>query len=242
MRTGLQTVSPLPAASQAPRAGEFPNPVEWSLDPAQGMIQGPLDLAFFLDHQLLLDLKADQVGLLTREGHLERILLGGRHLLDIGSGSSRIPPDRQLVLMVLDQVFALNWTRLNPVSWGPEPGRHLLGECSLGIRGPAAFFNTFMAGSRHLEPAFLQRLIDQTLRGLLGQLLSGADFDPASVAFPELQARITRLGPDLLQDQLAGFGLTCTGLAVYTAAPSGTGETLLPGRTEIAGQFPVPTQ
>ncbi|MFH2052960.1 MAG: hypothetical protein ABIK96_10890 [bacterium] len=242
MRTGRQTVSPLPAASPASRAGEYPNPVEWSLDPAQGTIQGPLDLAFFRDHQLLLHLEADQVGLLTREGHLDRILLGGRHLLNIGQGRNRIAPEHELVLMVLDQVFPLNWTRLNPVSWGPEPCRPLLGECTVGIRGPAAFFNTFMAGSRHLEPAFLQRLIDQTVRGLLEQALTGADFDPASVAFPELQARISRLGPDLLQDQLAVFGLTCTGLAVYTAAPAGPEESLLADPTEIAGQFSGITQ
>jgi hypothetical protein len=192
---------------------------EWTMDPNQGTVQGPLDLGFFLDRTFRLVLKDDQVALLTEAGNLRSVYFGGTHLLEIGNDRGRIAPDCRLAFLDLGQVFKLSWSRMNPVVWGREHDQALIGKCSLRIIDAEKFYRTFLAGNRLWEPAFLQRLVEQVARGAVEALLTESGLEPRSVSFAELQARITRLHADDLTGPLEAFGLTCDNLAVYTAAP-----------------------
>lgn len=192
---------------------------EWTMDPAQGSVQGPLDLGFFANRSLRLVLQRRQVALLTGGGHLKGVFFAGAHVLDVGEDGDRIPPDFQLAFLDLDQVFTLSWSRMNPVLWGRDRDQALIGKCSLRITGPEAFYRAFLAGNRYWEPAFLQRLIEQVARGAIEAVLADAGLDPRSVSFTELQARITRLHAQDIACHLEVCGLGCENLAVYTAAP-----------------------
>lgn len=192
---------------------------EWTMDPNQGTVQGPLDLGFFLDREVRLVLKDGQVALLTAAGNLRSVFFGGTHLLAIGDDRGRISPDCQLAFLDLDQVFKMSWSRMNPVVWGREHDQALIGKCALRIVDAERFYRTFLAGNRLWEPAFLQRLVEQVARGAVESLLTESGLEPGSVSFAELQARITRLHAEDLAGPLEAFGLTCDNLAVYTAAP-----------------------
>lgn len=213
--------TPAPAAEDRV-AGSSDRATEWTMDPNQGTVQGPLDLGFFLDRKLRLVLKSDQVALLIANetgGHLKSVYYGGTHLLEIGVGQGLIPSDCQLAFLDLGQVFRMSWTRMNPVVWGPEHDRSLIGKCAVRIVDPEKFYRTFLAGNRYWEPAFLQRLVEQVARGAVETLLQESGFEPRSVSFAQLQAGITRLHAEDLTGPLEACGLVCENLAVYTAAP-----------------------
>ena len=212
--------------------------IEWSFDAQLSAIQGPLELEFFHHRRLVLNLKTDQAAVLTNEGHLESVFGGGRHQLQIGNGPGEISPDLRLAFLDLGRDFQFSWSRMNPVSWGPNQGRSLIGNCALRIGAPEPFYDTFMAGCKDWEPIFLQRLMEQTVRGSLESILSANEFEPGEVSFSELQAQITRLEPRDLSENLEPCGLVCVNLAVYTAAPPVEHQDRIGWQPETAGQFP----
>ena len=194
-------------------------PLEWSIDADQGRIQGPLDLEFLRGQSLSLVLKENQQALLVRDGQLSAVYLDGAHHLEIGHGSRQIDPACQLIFLAMNDPLQMKWTPANPLRWGPEAHQTLIGSCALHVQGVGRFFDTFLQGRPSLEPGFIERLIDQQVRGLFEDLLAA---DPETGIAPsdiEVQARLTRLSPNDLSDELNACGLGCTHLAVYTSAP-----------------------
>jgi hypothetical protein len=190
-------------------------PIEWSVDAAQGHLQGPLALEFLHDKRMTLVLAAGQQALLVRDGQLLAVFLDGAHHLAIGDGEGLIPSTCQLVFLATDEPLILRWTSANPLSWGPHAEESLIGSCALRIERSGRFFETFLQGQTDHEPDFVTRLIDQLVRGVFEELLStGTGLDVS-----ETQARLTRLSPSDLNDDLEACGLFCSHLAVYTAHP-----------------------
>ncbi|MCB1185213.1 hypothetical protein KDM41_17470 [bacterium] len=192
-------------------------PLEWSVDPAKGSIQGPLDLEFLRDKRMTLFLEEGQQALLIQEGRLRAVYLDGLHHLEIGEGRGQIHPASRLLFLAMDEPLQLRWSRANPLRWSRTDGGTLIGSCALRIARPCDFFDTFLLGVETPDPGFVGRLLDQTVRGLFEELLRAMSGDGLDAG--ALQARLTRLTPADLNEDLADFGLACTHLAVYTAQP-----------------------
>ena len=192
-------------------------PLEWSVDPAQGSIQGPLDLEFLRDKRMTLLLEDGQQALLIQDGQLRAVFLDGLHHLEIGSGKGQISPAGRLLFLAMDAPLQLSWSRNNPLRWGPDERDTLIGSCALRIAWPGRFFGTFLLGVDSPDPGFVERLIDQAVRGLFEEVMK--DFAGDGLDAAALQARMMRLSPGDLNEDLNEFGLACTHLAVYTAAP-----------------------
>ncbi len=194
-------------------------PVEWSIEADKGLIQGPLELEFLRGQKMSLTLADGQQALLIHDGQLKAVYLDGAHYLEIGTGIRQVDPACQLIFLAADEPLQLSWPRANPLSWGPEAHQTLIGSCALRIAWPSRFFGTFLQGQETPDPGFAERLIDQMVRGLFEQLLAT---DPTAGTLPpasETQARLTRLSPSDLNEELNACGLSCTHLAVYTSAP-----------------------
>ncbi|HPF70890.1 MAG TPA: hypothetical protein PLQ13_09485 [Candidatus Krumholzibacteria bacterium] len=186
---------------------------EWTVDPQQGLVQGPLDLEFLRGHRIALNLADDQIALLVHGRDLKAIFLDGGHVLDVGRGDGQVSPDCHLVFVALTRGLDAAWTGDDPLRVGDD-GAPVIGSCSVSISRPGRFFETFLAGLAQWDEAFLRRLIRQTVRAAVTGLLEVAAADPLG-----LQARLTALDPQQLDDELAPFGLSCARVAFYTASP-----------------------
>jgi len=187
-------------------------PLEWSIDPTQGNIQGPLDLEFLRDRQMSLTLTDDQITLVIENDQLGRVYLAGVHQLDIGPDGHQIDPASSLLFLDLATPLQLSWSRQHPLRCGPASHQRIIGSCHLSIERPGRFFYTFLQGEQHPDTVFIARLAEQIVRGFLETLL--ADEDPG-----ETQTHLTRLTPDDFDDELGACGLCCSKLAVYTLTP-----------------------
>lgn len=198
---------------------------EWSIDPAQGLIQGPLDLEFLRGHRVALNLGEGQIALLVKGRLLQAVFLDGGHVLDIGGGDGQIPPECRLVFMAQSRGLDVAWSRHEPLDLELEAP--VIGRCTLAVTGPRRFYETFLAGLEARDEPFLMRLMRQTVQAALAGVLDGADPDPG-----QLQTRLTALDPAELDEELAPCGLSCVGAAFYTATPP-----VEEGTAAGAGQF-----
>ncbi len=196
--------------------GHLSPTVNWSIDPDQGPLQGPLDLEFFTGKTLCLSLSSNQVALCAREGRLSRLFLGGHHILPVGTGPNQLSPDQRLIFLNLDQPFRFDLTWSDHVVWGQRIRRSLLGTCSLKIKAPQSFYETFLAGNEFLDPAFVQRLIGQVARSSLVEVLAEKVPQPDDLEFQELQDQLLKMKPGVLESRCRPCGLTCDGLSLYT--------------------------
>jgi hypothetical protein len=194
-------------------------PLEWTLDHRRGLIQGPLDLEFLRGRKVSLVLEPGQLALLVENGELQAVYLDGAHYLDIGHGNHQVPAESRLIFLACDRDINLNWSREAPLLLGPGQREALIGGCSLTVDAPARFYQTFLNTPELPDPAFLIRLIDQLVRGVLEEFLIDL-FGSGTLPGPmEMQSRLTRLAPADLADHLVPCGLACVNLALYTAAP-----------------------
>ncbi len=216
---------------------EDEGPIEWTLDHRQGLVQGPLDLEFLRGRKISLALEPGQMALLVQGGDLKAVYLDGAHYLDVGHGNHQVPADGKLVFLAANRNITLNWSRQTPLHLGNGWEEALIGGCSLAIDGPARFFRTFLDTREMPDPEFLDRLIDQMVRGILEDML-GTMFGRTESPGPgEIQSRLTRLNPEDLADELAPCGLACVNLAIYTAAPPVENEYVTAGVQETAGHL-----
>lgn len=179
-------------------------PLTWTVDPAKGSIQGPLDLGFLDGRRISLVLAEGQQALLVQDGQLRAVYLDGAHCLEIGPGRGQVDPGCRLVFLALDSALQASWTRQEPLVGGDAP---LVGSCALRIDWPSRFFGTFLRGLDTPEPAFIGRLVAQCVRGLCETLLAGR---PSGSPLPT---------PADLQDGLAACGLVCTHLSLASLEP-----------------------
>ncbi len=210
---------------------------EWTVDPSQGVLQGPLDLAFFAGHRLVLHLAEHQVGLLERDGDLKGVFLAGTHHLQVGDGPRETAPGR-LTFVHMDEPISWRW-RDDATLWIDGPGCvrcpiPFIGACSLTVTGPVAFWESFLRGVPSFEPPFLRQVLDTLVRSRLEahltQLAADRAVDPVTV-----QTLLADLRADCLTDDLEDFGLVCTNLATYTRQPPVTEQV-----SEATGQFVGP--
>jgi len=200
--------------STAPQDDE---PIVWTIDPALGLVQGPLELQFLRGRKVSLILEPGQLALLTEDQEVRAVYLDGRHLLDVGTGRRQVSPACRLVFLSAAGELDFRWTAAAPLAWGEGEEQALIGTCSLRIDGPAAFHATFIAGVENCEADFRLRLIEQVLRGVFEDMLRGVDGRALSCS--DVQMRLGRLAPADLDDDLEPYGLACVQLAVYTAQP-----------------------
>lgn len=213
-------------------------PIAWSINSADGLLQGPLDLGFLQGRRLSLTLHDGQTALLLGEGRVQAVFKSGRHELEIGAGEKGIDPEWRLLFLVPGAGLALRWTAESQLRCAGENGPSLIGTCLLDIADPRTFHDTFLAGATALDPAFTLVLIDRVVQGVVAACLQPLHPETAGQSPTELQARLTGIGPEALADELAPCGLVCRQLALYTArAPVDLERSRLPIGT---GAEPVP--
>lgn len=205
-------------------------PLEWTIDPEDGLVQGPLELESFRGRRLTLVLTEGQYALLVLDHGLAGVYLDGAHTLDVGTGENQLPPSSRLVFLAAERTLDVVWNRDNPLGMTVRGGDQLIGGCSLVVEKPACFYRTFLAGTDDSDPGFVSRLIDQYVRGLVENLIGDLDPDAGTAA---IQSRLTALSPGDLADDLETCGLRCVNLALYTAVP--------PVETEMPAGEPVGT-
>jgi len=206
-------------------------PLNWSMDPNGDLIQGPLDLEFLRGQRVLLSLEPGQIALLSRKGKLLAVYLDGGHTLEIGGSSKQITTDSQLHFLAADRIVMLRWPKSDPVLWHETGNIGVIGRCELAIAGPTSFYREFLAANPTTSAEAILDAMDQAARAALHEAM-GSTSDPGHIDHAGLQSLLTRLTPDELSDELASCGLSCTSLAVYTAAPP-----IEDCAPESAGQF-----
>jgi hypothetical protein len=201
-------------------------PTPWAVTPVHGVVQGPLDLAFFARDHLRLTLQDGQLALVERAGVLENILGAGVHDVHCdGSGRAFfVHPDQPV-----------NWQWDDgAVLWiGPRTSRRavpIIGACTVTVADVATFYGAFLRGARSLEDGCWQRMLDALVRGRLesrlGRVTDGGEADPGAV-----QTLLARIAAADLTEDLDEYGLACLHLAVDTQqAPVVEGS--------LAGHFP----
>lgn len=194
-------------------------PLAWSVDNADGWIQGPLALDFLRGRRLALTLTDGQLALLLDQGRVKAVFLAGEHDLEVGSGAHVLSPTQHLLFLAPGDGLELRWTPESPLRCGAEGQWSLIGNCRLEIEAPCAFHDTFLAGAEPLDRAFALALVDRLVQGAVAEHLSPASPGDAAWSSTEVQARLMRLLPEDLSDELAPCGLACRHLAVYTAHP-----------------------
>lgn len=193
-------------------------PIDWSVDNADGPLQGPLALAFLRGRHLSLHLKAGQQALLLGEGRLQAVLGPGRHGMDIGDRFGDVDERWQLLFLCAPDGLSMRWTTDAPLRCGDTGQWQLIGGCRLDVVDASAFHGTFLAGVQAVDPAFVLLLVARLAQAAIaGRLLPPA---PGTGVATEaaLQARLTGLRAQDLAEELAPCGLACRELAVYTAA------------------------
>lgn len=186
--------------------------VDWSVNPDQGLVQGPLDLGFLDGQRIALTLQPGQIALLIDKSGLQAIYLDGCHMLEVGDLHGHLPADGHLVFLDVSRGLNVRWTADEPVSAGGAGG--IIGNCTLNIAGPSRFFETFLAGVQEWDDEFIRRLVRQAARAAVERVLEGIDTDRV-----HLQTRLANLDPADLDEELAPLGLGCCRTALYTSAP-----------------------
>lgn len=209
----------LPRGRRWSEMGDDEMPLAWSVDDADGPIQGPLALDFLRGRRLTLTLDDGQMALLLDQGRVAAVFLPGEHEFEIGSGEHCLDASRQLLFLATGDGLDLRWTPEAPLRCGADGDLAVMGTCRLEIEGPQAFHDTFLAGAEPLDPVFAISLVDRLVQGAVAELLRPALPGAAPWSAAEAQARLTRLLPEDLSDELAPCGLACRHLAVYTTHP-----------------------
>ncbi|MCP4573846.1 MAG: hypothetical protein GY838_15925 [bacterium] len=198
--------------------------IDWSVNPDQGLVQGPLDLGFLKGQRIALTLQAGQIALLIAKDGLQAIYLDGCHMLEIGTQRGQLPADGHLVFLDVSRGLNVRWTADEPV---PAGDAGVIGNCTLNIAGPGRFFETFLAGVDEWDDDFIRRLVGQAARAAVERVLDGTATDPV-----HLQTRLANLDPADLDEELSPLGLGCCRTALYTSAPP-----VESGARDVTGQF-----
>lgn len=198
--------------------------VEWSVNPDQGLVQGPLDLGFLDGKRIALTLRAGQMALVVAQEELQAVYLDGCHVLAVGREDEDLSADSHLVFLDVNNGLDVGWTADEPLAGGAAGD--VIGNCTLYIEGPGRFFATFLAGVDDWNEEFILRVVRQATGSALERILKVVATDPMG-----LQARLANLDPADLDEELAPLGLRCRRAALYTSAPP------VESGADAAGQF-----
>ncbi len=180
-------------------------PVVWSFDPRDGVVQGPLDLRSFADASLLLQLRAGQTALLVQDGAPRRVWLEGAHLLPVGSQPAAIPPEARLFMLDTRSVLACRWGEVSPLRL--PGGTTARGSCAFRIVAPSCFYEAFLQHAETAGEGFVRRLLGALVQARLEtRLVAAADAD-------EALRLLASLGPVDLAAGWEEFGVQCVAFA-----------------------------
>ncbi len=199
-------------------------PLTWSVDPNDGLIQGPLDLHFLRGRKILLQLAPSQIALLIREGNLLAVFLEGTYPLAVGRTGGQIPVDSEMIFLAADRPFQVTWNR-NDHLWrttGEKQNRRvgIRGRCECKVTGPARFFGAFLRHSEDVGESFTLRVLDALIRSRLEKILNQGE-PPAAADLADPRAwedRLERMSPADLNPVLEDLGITCTSLEIQTVS------------------------
>lgn len=186
--------------------------IDWSVNPDQGLVQGPLDLGFLKGQQIALNLQPGQIAMLIDQNRLQTVYLDGCHNLIVGDGREHLPAEGHLVFLDVSRGLDVSWSAEDPLPTG-DAGT-VIGNCTLTITGPGSFYDTFLAGIEEWDEVFIRRLVRQATRVAVERMLDDCAADAV-----RLQARLANLDPSELDEELAPMGLGCSRTALYTSAP-----------------------
>ncbi|MBU0741795.1 hypothetical protein KKA85_05440 [bacterium] len=188
-------------------------PLVWTIDPSDGVIQGPLDLCFLNGKLLHLVLKPGQVALLTAREGRRAFFRDGGYLLRIGAGG--LPADGLLYFMHTDRTFGISWEQIIPVPRNElcEPTTRLAsGSFDVRIESPVRF-HAEMLGNRAGEGEDICRdILAKVMPTMLTIRLAHACGREATTA--KQREVLAALRPDDLNPDLAPYGLSCTDMRI----------------------------
>ncbi len=193
-------------------------PIGWSFDPAQGVVQGPLDLESFSGKSMMLSLDTDQTALLIEDEKLHAIYLDGTHNLIVGHGFNQISPKASLVFISMASSLQLRWKKDKPVQWSSSDKSGIIGHCDLTITDPVAFYNSFLHDNKSIAEEHALTELDTMVRDVLAELIGNNSLGGGPTTVAELQSRLTCVSAQTLTEELAAQGLTCHQLNLYTMA------------------------
>jgi len=216
---------------------------EWTVDPAGGVVQGPLDLGFFDGGLLILHLVDDQVAVVDGPGGIRRVLLAGTHHLAVGEGGGALAPTDRLVFLHTAHPLELSW-RAGTELWlegaaGQRWPVPVIGACGVVVADPVRFHAAFLDNVTTVDADLLTQVVDALVRTRLETWLGEAGPDLATTTV-ELQARLASLRPEVLDEEIAEYGLACSHLAVYTQRPPVEEDPDEAATVETPGQNTVP--
>jgi hypothetical protein len=193
-------------------------PIDWSVDSADGPVQGPLALAFLHGRELALHLHHGQSALLLGDGRLRAVFGPGRHELRVGGVSGGIDGRWHLLFLCLGDGLDLRWTAEAPLRCGPSGDVALVGGGRLVVADAGAFHDAFLAGCELVDPALVVTLADRLLQAAVAARLTAAtisgDGDWSAAA---VRSRLAALHAEDLAEDLAPCGLACRSLDIRTA-------------------------
>ena len=205
---------------------ETATPVVWSIDPASGVVQGPLDLCFVKGRTLVLTLEEDQVAVYTVDGELQSVFLEGIHSLAVSREGSALEPGRSLIhFLHLLTPLDVPWRRhmpVAPVNVDDPTSRLAHGVFEINIIDPIKFHRAFLHGSEGETDQVCIDALAQLLPTFLSIHLSRICGPQATLEKQSLA--MADLDPHDLDAVLAPYGIRCAGITVK----EGCGDILQP--------------
>lgn len=188
-------------------------PVAWNIDPANGVIQGPLDLCFLDGRLMHLVLKQGQVALMAARGGRRAFFREGSYLLRIGNGG--LPADGLLYFMHTDRTFDIPWEQIIPVPRNEhcDPATRLAaGSFDVRVESPIRFHAEMLDGRDGEGEGICRDVLAKVMPTLLTIRLAhacGREATPTSQ-----RDTLATLRPDDMNPDLAPYGLVCTDLRI----------------------------
>ncbi len=188
-------------------------PLEWRIDPAQGVIQGPLDLCFLDGRTMHLTLAPGQVALLAARGEKRAFFPDGTYLLQVCE--SCLPSHGLMYFMHIDRSFRIAWNQVIPVPHAGEDQaatRHASGDFHVCIDSPVRFYEEILRHHAGEGEAICKRLLSKIMPTLLTIRLAQSCAPGWTVE--EQRAVLASLRPGDLDADLEPYGLSCTALSI----------------------------
>ena len=192
-------------------------PIDWSVDSADGPVQGPLALAFLHGRELALHLRPGQSALLLGDGRLRAVFGPGRHELRVGGRADDVDARWHLLFLCLGDGLDLRWTPAAALRCGPAGDVAVTGRARLVVADAAAFHDAFLAGAGTADPALVVTLADRLLQAAVAAALAPAGGGAGDWSVAAVQARLAGLRAEDLAEALAPCGLACRGLDIRVA-------------------------
>jgi hypothetical protein len=190
----------------------------WSIDPADGTVQGPLDLSFMRGKVLHLTLTSGQVALHVESGQLSAIFMEGVHAMRVGRMAGDLSPASEIVFLSTDHPYTLQWEGEEAV-WlpGDDGQKHetwIGGRCICHITGPESFYATFLRNAENDGAQFASRVIDSLVRSQIEKRVS-AELATQQAPETELASVLAELTAADIDPALREYGLGCSHLEIH---------------------------